>query len=99
MHCRLLPSFLDGLLFVLVVIFLLQKVCTFVDPTPTTFLDNCMRLFELGVISDLDFLRQHYGPNVPLALVRLMRFHPSSCFNGEGPTGILCCAVSNNELK
>eukprot|EP01083_Nonionella_stella_P216229 777496_1 len=43
-----------------IIIFLLQKVCALVDQTPKTFVLNCLRMYEFGILTDISFLEK--GP-------------------------------------
>src|SRR4051812_30268451 len=45
------------------ILMLLQKVCSYSDPTPKLFLTNVVKLHELGVLSNLNFLQNDWLPN------------------------------------
>lgn len=51
------------------IVFLLQKVCSVLDHTPKTFILNCLKMFEYGILTDLSFLRAKFFHNADLTSI------------------------------
>jgi serine/threonine protein kinase len=64
------------------IILLLQQVCALSDPTHRSFIEHCIKLHQLGIINNLNFLQKDWLPN-PNKLLSIVPLKKSISANSD----------------